>query len=51
MKSSPFRKYTHAIKNAIWCLGLSLNNFYKGESAWIILKVFNHNVVNFEPGQ
>jgi hypothetical protein len=28
----------------------SLNNFYKGKSAWIILKAFNLNVVNFEPG-
>jgi hypothetical protein len=29
----------------------SLNKFYKGKSAWIILKALNHNVVNFEPGQ
>jgi hypothetical protein len=29
----------------------SLNNICKGKSAWIILKAFNHNVVNFEFGQ
>jgi hypothetical protein len=31
--------------------GAFKNNFYKDKFLGIILKAFNHNVINFEPGQ